>query len=238
MKDLMKEDIEKIVIDTIDIYVALHGVNVDLKSITKAIHERYGYDSEIVQNEVNFIYKTKYTKKEYGVFIGRCQPFHLGHQAILNEIMLDGKKPIIILGSSDKKDERNPLSFKERKYLINKVYNDNEVIIIEQPDNEDWDTWVEEIIETLSSISEIDNVTLYHHNKECDNCSFEFNGKKYVNEHYTKVFEGILRSKPIEFIYVDGFEIDSNGRDIRKNLEKYKHFVDARVYWELKRKGW
>ena len=57
---------------------------------------------------------------KFGMFIGRCQPFHKGHTEIINEILLAGLTPIIVLGSSNDDRDRlkNPLTYAQRKELI------------------------------------------------------------------------------------------------------------------------
>ena len=44
--------------------------------------------------------------------------------------------------------------------------------------------------------------------------------------------------KQIEFVDRADFKIDSNARDIRSDIEGFKHFLDARIYRVLKSKGW
>ena len=180
------------------------------------------------------------SSEQFGVFIGRCQPFHLGHQAVVNEIMLDGKKPIIVLGSINKQDEKNPLTYRERYDLIKLVY-PKDVIITGCKDNVNWDLWFEGLINSILQSADTirDNITIFYHNKPDDRLDFVYKDIEYKNEFYTKVFEieGI-KMKQIDFVNRDDFKIQSNGRDIRHNIEGFKHFLDARVYWSLKEKCW
>lgn len=179
---------------------------------------------------------------KYGMMIGRLQPFHFGHQHIINEIMLDGLRPLIVIGSTndDRDLTKNPLSFDERKELIRKIY-PTEVDIIGIPDYNDWTMWFENLIKSIqyNTLKDVDSVTLYYHNKEVDRATFEYNGKLYENTFYTDIFKDYgFDMKAIEFVNRTDFKIDSNARDIRSDIDGFKHFLDARIYRELKQKGW
>ena len=73
------------------------------------------------------------------LFIGRFQPFHLGHLDALQQIIKDKPDKILIgIGSSESElTLKNPLSFYERKELIQKVidsedlFQKNKIINIE-----------------------------------------------------------------------------------------------------------
>lgn len=180
--------------------------------------------------------------QEYGLVIGRFQPFHFGHQNIVNEIMLDGLRPLIAVGSINYNRDitKNPLSFQERKDLIQVIY-PTEVDIIGLYDFADWTDWFDNVMNTIkySALVEPENVTLYFHNKEVDRTNFEYRGKVYENTFYTDIFEeNGFKMKPIEFVDRKDFKIDSNARDIRSNIEGFKHFLDARIYHKLKTMGW
>lgn len=179
---------------------------------------------------------------KYGLVLGRFQPFHFGHQNIVNEIMLDGLRPLVAIGSINysRDKEKNPLSFQERKELIQMIY-PTEVDVIGLYDFTDWTDWFDNVLNTIkySALVEPSDVTLYYHNKEVDRTSFEYKGKKYENTFYTDIFkENGFNMKPIEFVDRKDFMIESNARDIRHDIEGFKHFLDARIYHELKNKGW
>lgn len=53
------------------------------------------------------------------VFIGRFQPFHLGHQAVVEEALEKAKQVLVLVGSANQpRDTRNPFTFWERKDMI------------------------------------------------------------------------------------------------------------------------
>lgn len=65
-------------------------------------------------------------KQEYGLFIGRFQPFHNGHKTVVDHILQDGKRPIFALGCTQENRnlERNPLSSDQREEMIRLIYPD------------------------------------------------------------------------------------------------------------------
>jgi nicotinamide mononucleotide adenylyltransferase len=180
---------------------------------------------------------------KYGIFLGRVQPFHFGHQNVVNEILLDGLKPLICVGSiNDDRDlEKNPLTFTERKDLIETIYSNNEVSIVGVKDCFNWDEWFEGLKQKVKEETgqDISEMTLYYHNKDVDKTTFMYDGQLFKDTFYTDVFEyNDVKMKPIEFVDRTDFHINANGRDIRHNIDGFKHFIDGRIYHQLKDKGW
>jgi bifunctional NMN adenylyltransferase/nudix hydrolase len=59
------------------------------------------------------------------VFIGRFQPFHNGHKAVIDAALEQAKEVIVVVGSSfAARNTRNPFTFEERKAMIDSVYQD------------------------------------------------------------------------------------------------------------------
>jgi len=68
-----------------------------------------------------------YTTKPYDVlaFIGRFQPFHLGHKSVVDQALMQAKKVAIVLGSDQQpRTARNPFTTAERVEMITAVYPD------------------------------------------------------------------------------------------------------------------
>lgn len=71
---------------------------------------------------------------KYSLYIGRFQPFHDGHRAIVNSLLNDGKNVLIAIRDTEI-DENNPYSTAERSMFIAKIYsNEPRVRIITLPD--------------------------------------------------------------------------------------------------------
>jgi len=71
--------------------------------------------------------------KQYNLFIGRFQPFHLGHQWLFSQ-KLDKGEPVLIAIRDVEPDDKNPLTALQSKDLIEKVYEDQDVKVIIIPD--------------------------------------------------------------------------------------------------------
>ncbi len=87
-----------------------------------------------------------------GLFVGRFQPFHLGHLYALKKILGEVDELIIVVGSPQKSHEPdNPFTVGERILMIRGSLSDGEVdpsryIVIPVPDAEMHTSWVSQII--------------------------------------------------------------------------------------------
>jgi len=229
----------------VNIHCELHGrndtrnyesINSDFKK-----NRKLEYTQEQNYSAMDYIdyYFRKYfeDKKEYGVFVGRCMPFTNGHNAIIQNIIRDGKIPIMILGGKGKSDERHPLSFEDRVRIIKKVYTMDGIVFIGLEDKDNWTAWYDSVKQAFidKGINK-EQITLYAHNKEIDRKDFEYEGKHYKNEFYTKMFEenGVKIKVMEEVTCKLGHTIHAS--DVRKDEEVAKRNLDARVYRMLKYK--
>ena len=77
--------------------------------------------------------------KKYWLFVGRWQPFHLGHYRLIKKKLDEGKNVLIACRDTEV-GEKDPYSFKERRELIKrylkKEIEDGKVQIILIPDIE------------------------------------------------------------------------------------------------------
>lgn len=228
---------ERNIIHQYNILKELHGKNHTedfyIQSICETSGERFSDIKQIIE-------KIKPGKiehlDEYGVVIMRAQPFHKAHMKIINQIILDGKIPFVLLGSDYGKDKiKNPLSVIQRKELIEIIY-PTECIIDWVGDNEDWDFWFNSIGMILigSSGRERGQFTLYTHRKEQDKRDFTYGGKEYFNESYPILFESIgIEVKDLDMVCCD-LNQEIHGTNIRNSEDMAKIHLDARVYWKLK----
>ena len=224
----------------------LHG-SANTKELIKIVAEDMNVMVEevifsIQYNEAEVVHEDN-IDEEYGLVNMRAQPFHYGHNHILNEILLDGKIPLIILGDDYGKNlTKNPLNFKKRKELIKLIYPNTKIIFVSVGDDEDWNKWWDDIGHQVIGTSgrHVDQITFYYNNKPEDKYDhFSCNGKEYYNEFYTKIFEDSgMKIKQVEFVERNDIKVDAHATNIRGNLEAFKHLLDARVYWKLKEWGW
>jgi len=106
------------------------------------------------------------------VFIGRFQPFHLGHYKVVQEALTQTDKLLFILGGSNSPcNSRNPYSIEEREHLIIKSLTPKEISYIrfqsipDYADDEVWMTALENIINQVVT-SPNDKVAIIGHEKD------------------------------------------------------------------------
>jgi bifunctional NMN adenylyltransferase/nudix hydrolase len=58
-------------------------------------------------------------QQDFGVFIGRFQPLHIGHEYVVRQALQSVKHLIVLVGSANMaRDPRNPFTFEERKAMF------------------------------------------------------------------------------------------------------------------------
>ncbi len=65
-----------------------------------------------------------------GLVHGRFQPFHNGHKFLVDKMLEECDVGVVLIGSIDKKDEKNPFSLLERKEMIKKIFCSNKKLFI------------------------------------------------------------------------------------------------------------
>lgn len=154
---------------------------------------------------------------QYGIIIGRFQPLHAGHQSIINEIMHDGLIPVVLIGSSTAVDESNPLTYAERSSLIHQIYGGG-VITLPLSDKISDKQWVSSIKLSLldSGIHSKECCIYYWHKKGDLNIGLLLDSFKFKQPTYPDIYEGLSATK------------------IRNDPDKYKKYLDGRVYHKIK----
>ena len=66
-------------------------------------------------------------KYDYLIFIGRFQPFHLGHESVVRKALQLSDKVIVLIGSAyQPRTVRNPWDFNERETFMRSVFSEEE----------------------------------------------------------------------------------------------------------------
>lgn len=151
------------------------------------------------------------------VFIGRFQPFHNGHKAVIDEALKQAKQVVVVVGSSfAARNIRNPFTFEERKAMIEACYvNENHpfrqgpprVLVVPISDYPYDDTkWVAAVMRAVKgAVSDAKDIGLIGHSK--DHTSYYLNIFPEWREH-------------VEVPNVDGI----NATAIRNNLFNYEWY--------------
>lgn len=155
-------------------------------------------------------------KYHAAVFIGRFQPFHLGHEAIVREGLKQADEVIIVVGSSfAARNTRNPFTFEERKKMIKLVFPEDTVKVVpvsDYPYNDNkWVSAVQSVVmSSVTSTEEKLNIALIGHKK--DETSYYLNIFKHWKSISVKNVDGI-NATDIRNAYLDGW-----GRAAQDNL--------------------
>ncbi len=93
-------------------------------------------------------------KYDYLVFIGRFQPFHIGHKKVVDRALEMSEKVIMLVGGFGKaRSPRNPWTFDERSAMIRANYNTNNLIIKPIRDHTYNEAeWLEEVQNTVKGV--------------------------------------------------------------------------------------
>lgn len=63
------------------------------------------------------------SKADFGVFIGRFQPLHIGHEHVIRQAMKQVKHLIVLVGSANvARNPRNPFTFDERATMLRSAF--------------------------------------------------------------------------------------------------------------------
>lgn len=89
---------------------------------------------------------TYFQKKKIGVFIGRFQPFHLGHAFVIQQALAHVDVLIVLIGSANRaRSQVNPFTFEERMDFIRREYRqeiaEGRLIIAPLDDQDNNDKW-------------------------------------------------------------------------------------------------
>lgn len=115
------------------------------------------------------------------LFIGRFQPYHIGHHLVIQGMTKLCKKVVIGIGSSDKAHTaEDPFTVGERKEMIQQALQDEDLIpmfdieFVELPDMEDDNQWTQHVLEKVGYMN-----ALWTGNDACKKC---FEGKLEIKE--------------------------------------------------------
>lgn len=103
------------------------------------------------------------------VFIGRFQPFHNGHKAVIETALEQAKEVVIVVGSSfAARNIRNPFTFEERKTMIKAVFPSDNVKVVPVSDYPyDDNKWINAIMKIVkSTVPDAVDIGLIGHSKD------------------------------------------------------------------------
>lgn len=109
------------------------------------------------------------TKAHYAVFIGRFQPFHNGHAAVIKKGLELAERVIVLIGSANSsRSLRNPFTYKERAQVIDTwaennaphepLYGRNKRVIVAPLDDYTYrdNEWISAVHHTVNGVKAVD----------------------------------------------------------------------------------
>lgn len=150
-----------------------------------------------------------------GVFIGRMQPPHKSHIAIIQKAFNENNIVIVLLGSSNQYPTiKNPFTFEERKVMIERSIDENQhhklwiVPLEDHPSDSVWAGAVQESVKRICKSAQ--DITLYGHMKD-------------DSSYYLKMF-------PEWKLCDTGFIDNLNATDIRKEFFEMNYLDETKLH--------
>lgn len=164
-------------------------------------------------------------KYKFGLFIGRFQPFHKGHESIVRKMLKECERVIIAIGSVQEfGTTTNPFRYEYRRLLIQKVfpeYFDRISIlgITDRANPSDDESWGEYLLNTIYQSINIKPDVIYQ-------------GEENKHNRWFDSFE-------IPIVNIDREILQISATEIRKailedNFDCYKKFMPEALNSEFK----
>lgn len=160
------------------------------------------------------------TNIKYGILVGRFQPFHLGHEMIVRQIINDGRVPVIFVGSINVVDKRNPIRYIDRVRIIQEVFYKH-IKISGIEDKETDVEWFQQIIDKMHNLgAEPSETPFYLWQKDND-----LDWSEEIRKAGFWIQRPGYQERMTEMIHA---------KDIREDLEGHKMFLHPYVYNYIK----
>lgn len=155
-----------------------------------------------------------------GLFIGRLNPPHIWHIATIDTALQDNEQVCILLWSLNIKNAENPLTFSERKKLLQEKYSDQKKLqILGIEDFISDEEWVKEIYNILTqTYQNIEKISFYGGDFENDSAYRVV--KRYQDIFWSIEIEYIEKSRKNSFIQYEGQKILVSATELRKALQE------------------
>lgn len=177
-----------------------------------------------------------------GIFIGRFQPLHIGHQAIIEKMISEVDLPIVIIGSANSPSTiLNPFSYTDRESLIKSIYPSLQILPINDYKYQDH-LWLEKIKELIEPFEFINNkkseIIIYGFPK--DNSSDYLNWFPEYKHNYVKTNLNVSSTdiREIYFQYLNKENIlnhEWNSVICKETIEFMQKFSETDVFKNLRK---
>lgn len=83
------------------------------------------------------------------VFLGRFQPFHLGHHKVIEKYSQEYDLSLVVGSAEKSRTEQNPLTAEERETIIRQCF--PEIQILHKEDHESDEQWIEDLEDEIDA---------------------------------------------------------------------------------------
>lgn len=164
--------------------------------------------------------------RSLAVVMGRFQPLHNGHASLFKHAFDVADDVLALIGSSDKIDERNPLTFGERRTILLNEYPTLQTRgIRDYNDDHVWAAQVAAIIDQQLPGWYIEKrkLKLVYARKQADH-----NGRYHYMDLVEQAIRANIRHVDIQICLVDVFQ-EISATDIRNNIDNHWNDIPMRT---------
>lgn len=180
-----------------------------------------------------------------GVFIGRFQPFHLGHASVIETMIEECDLVVVAVGDHRHQSIKNPFSFLDRKFMIEAWWNESirnaklQVVSIRDNLYSEW-LWKAEVLHQVNSVitSKDAVVHLYGHDKDASSYYLKLFPEWSLREvdNFKAVDATNIRKSYFESGIVSNYQVfpDATAERMRifKTTPTYRNLVEEWAYYE------
>jgi nicotinamide mononucleotide adenylyltransferase len=173
------------------------------------------------------------------LFIGRLNPPHIWHIAIIDKMLLENDKAILMIWTNWENDKNNPLKFNQIKKILGKKYGGNRKLkVVELKDDSSDLVWIQDIEDLLYKYWEwIKKINFYWWDFETDSAYRVI--KKYEDELWKYNITYIEISRKNSFIEYKWEKYNISATNLRKaliewNFDLAEKFCDKEMFEGIK----
>jgi bifunctional NMN adenylyltransferase/nudix hydrolase len=149
-------------------------------------------------------------KYDFAVYIGRFQPFHIGHRGTIQQALHEANHVIVLVGSADSpRSSKNPFTFNERADMIRREFHDERLHIEPLHDFTYRDeAWIAEVGKKVQAYvmdygTSDSTVALYGHIKD-DSSHYLDCFKQWKTEDTGKYADDVISATDVRKMYYEG----------------------------------
>lgn len=160
-----------------------------------------------------------------GLFIGRLNPPHIWHLWIIDKALLENDKVLLLIWISNKIDLDNPLTFEERRELLEYKYKwINNLVILPLEDTPTDEEWVKKILKILDkNFTWIKEINFYWWDFENDSAFRAIKEYENIIDSYNINYIEVFREK--SYIEYNGDKYLVSSTNLRKALREWNFWL-------------